>query len=190
MPKLYMIRHGEAASGWDADTDPGLSDKGRAQSEAVAREIVKRVGAGRLPLISSPLRRCRETSDPLAALWSATARIEPRVGEIPSPIEDLKARGEWLRAFMSGTWEEGLRTQGHLDLAKWRDDVAAALVALPEDTVIFSHFVAINAAASAATDDPRVLSFRPDNCSVTVFETDGKTLKLIERGNEAITKVN
>jgi broad specificity phosphatase PhoE len=185
-----MIRHGEAASGWDADTDPGLSDKGRAQSDAVAREIVKRVGAGRLPLISSPLRRCRETSDPLAALWSATARIEPRVGEIPSPIEDLKARGEWLRAFMSGTWTDGLKTQGHLDLNAWRNDVAQALIELPEDTVIFSHFVAINAAAGAATGDDNVLSFRPDNCSVTVFETDGKTLKLIERGNEAITKVN
>ncbi|MGV8997003.1 MAG: histidine phosphatase family protein [Parvibaculaceae bacterium] len=189
MTKLYMIRHGEAASGWDADTDPGLSDKGRAQSEAVAREIEKRAGR-KLPLISSPLRRCRETSDPLAASWSATARIEPRVGEIPSPIEDLKARGEWLRLFMSGTWAEGLKTQGHLDLAKWRDDVAAALIELKEDTVVFSHFVAINAATSAATNDPRVLSFRPDNCSVTVFETDGKKLTLIERGREAETKVN
>lgn len=189
MPKLYMIRHGEAASGWDADTDPGLSDKGRAQSEAVARDIETRVGK-KLPLISSPLRRCRETSDPLAASWSATARIESRVGEIPSPIEDLKARGDWLRTFMSGTWEEGLKTQGHLDLAKWRDDVAAALIGFTEDTVIFSHFVAINAATSTATNDPRVLSFRPDNCSVTVFETDGKTLKLVERGAEAETKVN
>ncbi|MCE9648734.1 MAG: histidine phosphatase family protein [Parvibaculum sp.] len=189
MPTLYMIRHGEAASGWDADTDPGLSDKGRAQSEAVAREIEKRAGK-KLPLISSPLRRCRETGDPLAKLWSATPRIEPRIGEIPSPIEDLKERGEWLRAFMAGTWEEGLKTQGHLDLAAWRDQVTEALVGLTADTVIFSHFVAINAATSAAVNDPRVLTFRPDNCSVTVFETDGKRLTLVERGREAETKVN
>ena len=92
MPKLYMIRHGEAASGWDADTDPGLSDKGRAQSEAVAREIEARVGR-KLPLISSPLRRCRETGDPLAAMWNATASIDPRVGEIPSPIEGSRLSG-------------------------------------------------------------------------------------------------
>lgn len=189
MPKLYMIRHGEAASGWDADTDPGLSDKGRVQAEAVARDIEARVGR-KLPLISSPLRRCRETSDPLAAMWSATPRIETRVGEIPSPIEDLKARGKWLRTFMSGTWAEGLKTQGHLDLNAWRQGVAEALIALSEDTVIFSHFVAINAATSAATNDDRVLSFWPDNCSVTVFETDGKTLKLLESGLEAVTKVN
>jgi broad specificity phosphatase PhoE len=189
MPTLYMIRHGEAASGWDADTDPGLSDKGRAQAEAVARDIENRAGR-KLPLLSSPLRRCRETSVPLAALWNASARIEPRVGEIPSPIEDLKARGEWLRTFMSGTWEAGLKTQGPLDLNQWRNDVAAALIELTEDTVIFSHFVAINAAAAAATGDDRVLSFRPDNCSVTIFETDGRALTLRERGVEAETKVN
>jgi broad specificity phosphatase PhoE len=189
MPTLYMIRHGEAASGWDADMDPGLSDKGRAQSEAVAREIETRVGR-KLPLVSSPLRRCRETGEPLAAAWSATPRIEPRIGEIPSPIENLKERGEWLRAFMAGTWEAGVHTQGHLDLTKWRMDVAAALVEMKEDTVVFSHFVAINVAASAATNDDRVISFRPDNCSVTVFETDGSKLKLAERGREAETKVN
>lgn len=189
MPTLYMIRHGEAASGWDADMDPGLSDKGRAQSEAVARDIEKRVGR-KLPLISSPLRRCRETGDPLAKLWSAAPRIDARVGEIPSPVEDLKARGEWLRAFMSGTWEEGLASQGHLDLGKWRREVAQALVGLTQDTVVFSHFVAINVAASAATSDDRVISFRPDNCSVTVFETDGAKLTLKARGREAETKVN
>ena len=189
MSKLYMIRHGEAASGWDADTDPGLSDKGRAQSEAVAREIEERVGR-KLPLISSPLRRCRETGDPLAAMWNTSARIDPRVGEIPSPIEDLKARGEWLRNFMSGTWAEGLPTQGHLDLNAWRNGVAEALLELTEDTVIFSHFVAINVATSAATNDDRVISFRPDNCSVTIFATDGGKLSLVERGREADTKVN
>lgn len=189
MPILYMIRHGEAASGWDADMDPGLSDKGRAQSEAVAREIESRAGK-KLPLISSPLRRCRETGEPLARTWAQTPRIDLRVGEIPSPIEDLKARGEWLRNFMSGTWEQGLPTQGHLDLNRWREGVAAALLELTEDTVIFSHFVAINVAASTATNDPRVISFRPDNCSVTVFETDGKILTLKERGQEADTKVN
>lgn len=189
MPRLFMIRHGEAASGWDADTDPELSDKGRAQSEAVAREIETRLGR-KLPLVSSPLRRCRETGDPLAAMWNTTARIDPRVGEIPSPIEDLKARGEWLRNFMSGTWAEGLPTQDHLDLAAWRDGVAEALLELAEDTVIFSHFVAINVAANAATGDDRVISFRPDNCSITIFQTDGGKLHLLERGREAETKVN
>ncbi len=57
--------------------------------------------------------------------------------------------------------------------------------------MIFSHYVAINVIAGAATDDGRVVVFSPDNCSVTVFETDGGKLALIEKGSEAsLTKVN
>lgn len=193
MPLIYMIRHGEAAAGWDADADPGLSDKGRAQSEAVAREIETRVGR-RLPILSSPLRRCRETSEPLAASWAAAPAIEPRVAEIPSPIEDVAERGPWLRRLMAGTWEAAALPEntanGKLDLLAWRRAVVDALTERTEDTVIFSHFIAINVAAGWATGDNRLVAFRPDNCSVTIFETSGTALKMIEQGREADTKVN
>jgi hypothetical protein len=57
--------------------------------------------------------------------------------------------------------------------------------------VIFSHYVAINVLMGAATGDDRVVAFSPENCSVTVFDTAGSTLKLIEKGSEAaLTKVN
>lgn len=193
MPTIYMIRHGEAAAGWDADMDPGLSEKGRAQSEAVAREIEKRVGR-KLPLLTSPLRRCRETSEPLAALWGRVPYIETRVAEVPSPVENLAERGVWLRRLMAGTWGEANRPEnngnGALDLLAWRNAVAAALTELTEDTVIFSHFIAINVAAGFATGDDRLVTFRPDNCSVTILEAEGRALRLVEKGREADTKVN
>ncbi|MEQ8281198.1 MAG: histidine phosphatase family protein [Parvibaculum sp.] len=193
MPTIYMIRHGEAAAGWDADTDPGLSDKGRAQAEAAAGEIEKRVGK-KLPILSSPLRRCRETAMPLSRAWDCEPVIETRVAEIPSPVEDLDARGPWLRRLMSGTWTEALTPEntggGKVDLAGWRQSVVDALTGLPGDTVIFSHFIAINVAAGVATGDDRLVTFRPDNCSVTVFETKGDSLALVEQGREADTKVN
>ncbi len=193
MPTIYMIRHGEAAAGWDADTDPGLSEKGRAQAEAVARDIESRVGH-KLPLLSSPLRRCRETAMPLSALWDCEPVIETRVAEVPSPIDELAERGAWLRRLMAGTWAEALTPEntggGKIDLLGWRQSVIDALTGLGGDTVIFSHFIAINVAAGAALDDDRLISFRPDNCSVTVFETSGGNLKLVEHGREAETKVN
>lgn len=193
MPTIYMIRHGEAAAGWDADTDPGLSEKGRAQAEAVAREIEQRTGK-KLPILSSPLRRCRETSIPLSKAWDCEPVIETRVAEIPSPIEDLAQRTDWLRRVMSGNWAEALTPEntgnGKIDLAAWRQSVIDALTCLPQDTVIFSHFIAINVAAGAATGDDRLVTFRPDNCSVTVFETSGNNLALVEQGREAETKVN
>ncbi len=196
MPNIYMIRHGRAAAGWDADMDPGLDETGRAQAEAVAREIEARAGR-KLPLVTSPLRRCRETSEPLARLWDSRPRVEERVGEIPSPTHDLKARGEWLYRVMGGTWAQaaapegdGRHTGSGAGLLLWRQGVIDALTALEEDTVIFSHFIAINAAAGAALEDDRVVCFRPDNCSVSVFEARGRTLSLVEKGREADTKIN
>lgn len=196
MPVIYMIRHGEAAAGWDADTDPGLSEKGRAQSEAVAREIEQRVGR-KLPILSSPLRRCRETAMPLSRAWECEPVIETRVAEVPSPIEDLEARGVWLRRLMAGTWAEAVAGEGNgghtghkVDLLAWRQSVIDVLTGLREDTVVFSHFIAINVAAGAAMEDNRLVTFRPDNCSVTVFEAKGSSLSLVEKGREAETKVN
>src|SRR5690606_9578287 len=112
MPTIYMIRHGEAAAGWDADMDPGLSDKGRAQAEAVAREIEQRAGK-KLPILSSPLRQCRETAMPLSKAWECEPVIETRVAEVPSPVNDLEARGVWLRRLMSGTWAEANRAENN-----------------------------------------------------------------------------
>lgn len=195
MPRIYMIRHGKAAAGWDADADPGLDDLGRKQAEAAADDIEKRVGAP-LPVLSSPLRRCRETAEPLSGRWGLQPVIEPRVAEVPSPVEDLRARGEWLRSIMAGTWADavaagdGKHTAYDSKLLAWRQSVVDALLELENDTVIFSHFIAINVALGHAVEDPRVICFKPDNGSVTVFETKGSTLSLLEQGREADTKVN
>ncbi|WP_420561552.1 histidine phosphatase family protein [Tepidicaulis sp.] len=195
MPRIYMIRHGKAAAGWDADADPGLDDLGRKQAEAAADDIEKRVGAP-LPVLSSPLRRCRETAAPLSGRWGLQPVIEPRVAEVPSPVEDLRARGEWLRSIMAGTWADavaagdGKHTAYDSKLLAWRQSVVDALLELENDTVIFSHFIAINVALGHAVEDPRVICFKPDNGSITVFETKGSTLSLLEQGREADTKVN
>lgn len=189
MPRIYMIRHGEAAAGWDADKDPGLSELGWKQAERAAQEIMAREGKA-LPVLSSPLRRCRETSEPLAKAWGLEPRIEPRVAEIPSPDLSLAERGAWLRRIMTGTWSETLSDAANPDLVGWKQSVADALLGLKEDTVIFSHFIAINAAVGHALEDDRVICFKPDNCSITLFETAGNSLKVVEQGGEAETKVN
>lgn len=112
--------------------------------------------------------------------------IEQAVGEIPSGGRSLAGRAAWLRGFMAGSWRAA-----PVDLARWREGVIAALMAQKQDAVIFSHYVAINVAAGAALGDDRVVVFSPDNCSVTILETDGEMLRLVEKGAEAaLTKVN
>lgn len=181
MARLHLVRHGRATAGWDADRDPGLDAVGLGQAEAVAA----RFAAGeRLALVSSPLRRARETAAPLERLWADAARIEPAVAEIPSPSADLVARGAWLRAAMEGSWADlGAEYQA------WRAAVAAALARLERDCVVFSHFIAINAAVGVAIGDDRLVCFRPDNGSVTTFETEGGILRLIALGDQAGTEV-
>lgn len=193
MGKIYMVRHGKAAAGWDGAADPGLDTTGLAQAEAVALDLTARL-ASPVAVYTSPLKRCLETAKPLASIWQTHAIVEPRVAEIPSPIEDLVARTEWLRRVMGGSWADlsADPESGGIDFDGWHADVVTALVSLgkSEDVVVFSHFIALNAAYCKATGADQLVAFRPDNCSISVFESDGETLKLLELGHEADTQVN
>lgn len=184
MSRIILVRHGKAAAGWDADHDPGLDAAGAAQAEAMAASLAS---VGPLPLFVSPLRRTRETVAPLERLWGRTATVEPGVGEIPSPVADLAARGQWLRGVMQGSWDDI-----DDDSRAWRDDVVATVrrIGAAGDAVIVSHFIAINAVVGAATGDRRVVCFAPDNCSQTVVEVDGEQLDVVELGGQARTVVN
>jgi broad specificity phosphatase PhoE len=140
---------------------------------------------GRAAIVSSPLRRCRETAAPLAARWGVDVRVEPMVAEIPSPEGvPMGERVNWLRQAMAGRWADlGPR---YVD---FRDGVAAFLSGCRVPTVVVSHFVAINAAIGAATDDDRVLIRMLDNCSITVVDVVDGRLILVEGGHEADTLI-
>jgi broad specificity phosphatase PhoE len=184
MTRIYMVRHGKAEAGFGGAMDPGLDALGREQADAVAQKLKAN---GPLPILASPLARTQHTAAPLAKLWNVTPVIEDAVAEIPSPEGmGLEERIVWLRKLMGGSWRDVPP-----DLATWREHCIATVTAIARDTVIFSHYVAINVIAGTALKDDRFIVFSPDNCSVTVFETDGETLRLIEKGSEAaLTKVN
>jgi len=181
MSRIYLVRHGRAAADWGSHADPGLDDVGRTQAEAMAKELAPK---GPLPLIASPLRRTRETAAALERRWGMGARIEPRVGEIPSPVKDLGARAEWLRGIMQCRWPELAEP-----LQRWRKTVVEALRAHSEDAVVVSHYVAINVAVASALEDQRVTCFRPDYCSCTVLDVVDGRLVLIELGGQGATRV-
>jgi broad specificity phosphatase PhoE len=181
LTRLYLVRHGRAAAGWGADLDPGLDDVGRAQAEAMADALAP---SGPLPIVVSPLRRTRETAAVLEARWGIAASVDPSVGEIESPSADLAERELWLRELMQGTWWAAP------DLGWWRRRVIDALAAIATDTVVVTHFVAINVAVGHASGDDRVVCFVPDNCSRTVLDADGDRLTVVELGEQvASTKV-
>lgn len=182
MTRLYLVRHGRAAAGWDTDPDPGLDDLGRHQAERAADRLAP---LGPLALVTSPLLRCQQTAGALALRWQVAAVIEPAVAEIPSPEGfPMGQRIEWLRGAMAGTWAElGPR------YVSFRDGVAEYLSSLAHDTVVASHFVAINAAIGAAQGDDRVVLRSLDNCSITVIDVVDGRLQLVEGGHEADTLI-
>jgi broad specificity phosphatase PhoE len=180
--RITLVRHGKAAAGWE-DSDPPLDDTGRAQADAMAAAIG---GAARV-LVSSPLRRARETAGALARLWGVTATIEPRVGEVVAPDEfDVATRVNWLRGFLAGTYSDA-----GTDYCRWRDDVLDVLRSLPDGAVVVSHFVAINAAIGKAWGDDRVLCQAVDNCSRTVIDIDAAAdeRRVVALGDAAHTVV-
>lgn len=182
MIRVHLVRHGRAAAGWDTDPDPGLDRIGSSQAVAVADRLA---GLGPLALVSSPLRRCRETAAPLSARWSSEIVVQPAVAEIPSPEGvPMGERVDWLRAAMGGTWTDlGPR------YTAFRDGVVGAVAALTADTVVFSHFVAINAVIGAALRDDRLVIRSLDNCSVTVVDVIDGQVHLVEGGHEADTLI-
>ena len=119
---------------------------------------------------SSPARCCavgrRLRRSP--RLWRVDGADRTRV----SPRSRRRRASRWrigstgCGARWRGTWTDlGAR------YLTFRDGVVGdALVALRADTVVFSHFVAINAAIGAALGDDRLVVRSLDNCSVTVID--------------------
>ena len=181
MSRLILVRHGRAAAGWDSDHDPGLDDAGRAQAEAMAASVAPR---GPRPIVSSPLRRARETAAALEQSWGRTAVVEAAVGEIPSPTSDLAERGRWLRQVLQGTW-----SAAPAEVVSWRTAVLDWLTSRQADAVIVTHYVLINVAVGAATEDDRLVCCHPDNCSVTEIDVANGKLSVVQLGDEAVTVV-
>jgi broad specificity phosphatase PhoE len=176
MPLIRLVRHAEPAALWGAHPDPGLSEKGRGQAAAVAGVLT---GVDAPVLLTSPLARCRETAAPLEDALGRQAQVERAVAEVPTPTGLLDTRA-WLTAVMGGTWHSA-----GPELRHWRDAVAATLMSLSHDAIIFSHFVAINAAVSVALGEDAVTVFKPGHASVTVLSASGGRLSVVALGDEA-----
>jgi broad specificity phosphatase PhoE len=182
MIRLVLVRHGRPDGAWGRDADPGLDALGHEQAHAVAELLAP---LGPLPVVVSPLRRTRETAAPLLARWTVDPVIEPAIGELTAPVDPQPDHATWLRSLMAGTGADHAAVTD-----PFRARVLGAIRALRTDTVVVTHFLAINAVLGAATDDDRVVCFTPTHCSRTVVDLDdGGRLHLVERGEDGRTDV-
>lgn len=185
MTRLFLIRHGEPEAAWGgASNDPGLSDAGRVQAQAAADALA---GFGPLDVVSSPMRRCRETAAPFEVMSGSSARVEPGVSEVVAPA-GVGDRRIWLRE--NFPWDEGAARRKWSDvdpaLRAWRDSVVAAVLVLKRDSAIFSHFIAINALASAAMKSHDTIVCVPGYASISEFAVRDGVLSLVRLGDSMV----
>jgi 2,3-bisphosphoglycerate-dependent phosphoglycerate mutase len=108
MTELLLLRHALPLSG---HADPGLSEVGHVQAERVAQWLKGRhVDA----LLTSPLRRARETAAPIEAALGLTAEVirDLREWELDDPdyvydaLEDMAADDPRLLAVAEGRYDD------------------------------------------------------------------------------------
>jgi hypothetical protein len=121
---------------------------------------------------------------PFETLWKVSARSEPAVAEIPTPMSDPQARSAWLRAAMRGRWSDLPEAQ-----QRWRNQLMATLTGFNMSTVVTTHFIAINTAVGIATGDARMICCEPDHCSCTVLEVRDNRLHLVFLGRQRETQI-
>jgi broad specificity phosphatase PhoE len=185
MTRLFLIRHGEPEAVWGgAIDDPGLSDAGRQQAGAAAAALSL---LGPLAIVSSPMRRCRETAAVFEARAGLSAVVERRVSEVVAPAS-VTDRRAWLRE--NFPWDASASRRQWRDVAPalraWRDSVVDCVSALDRDTAVFSHFIAINALASVATQSEDTIVCIPGYASITEFEVCDGVLDLVRHGESMV----
>lgn len=173
--ELILIRHAlpvrlETTDGSPAD--PPLSDRGLAQSAALATWLAsERVDR----IYSSPLRRARQTALPLAESLELEITLEPRVSEydrdseVYVPLEELKQIDYpgW-KSFMERGYPEGM------DLTEFNREVIAGLEEIVESSpglrvVVVCHGGVINAWSSHVVGLGFKLFFDPYYTSINRF---------------------
>lgn len=182
MSRLFLIRHGEPEAAWGGSMDdPGLSEVGRNQAEAATAALTK---LGGLHVISSPMRRCRETAEPYARARDLTPVIEPRVSEVATPAGVADRRAWLLQNF---PWQEGpTRPWRELspDLAAWRAQMLGCISTLDKDYAVFTHFIAINVIVGAALARKETIVCKPGYASITELAVEGGALRVVQLGEE------
>lgn len=181
---IYLIRHGEAAQAWDQAADPILSANGIDQAKTLAEEYLPIIENKGFQLISSPLARAQQTAMPFQKGLNTTVNINTNFAEIPSPGIALADRRNWLKALFSKNISD-LETP---QLA-WRTNIIQAIETLEKDTLIFSHFMTINAIVGWINKDKRVVSYYPNYCSITQIEKTGNQFVIKSLGKELPTIV-
>jgi broad specificity phosphatase PhoE len=156
---------------------------GLQQARTIVTKLASSIPAN-VKLVSSPLARARETAQPLAEQLGLAVEYVDAFREIPAPVP-LAERRSWLGRFMGQCWEEQPPS-----LLEWRELAIETTLGQQAPTVIFTHFMVINAIVGAAQGRSETVLFQPDNGSITRRRKLGSGLEIVDLGHQMATVVN
>ena len=172
---LVLVRHAQPVrieqGSVAGPADPGLSPDGRVQAERLAAWLaVEPVDA----VLTSPLRRARETAAPLAARLGVDTEVVDGVAEYDAaageyiPIEELRAaKDERWFATIEGRWAD----VGGVDPHEFQQRVVPAVEELVERfagqrVVVVTHGGVLNVYLAHVVGTARLLWFHPEYTSI------------------------
>lgn len=192
--KLVLVRHGRPDEHHpERPHDPPLSDEGWRQARAVGA-LLAREGVTRI--VSSPLLRARQTSEPLAASLGLRTEIVDGWAEADRNVARYRS-GETLRALGEAQWQRFLSDPvSYLggDPVRFRADVLDAFSttvgsAGEDDRIaVFTHGLPINLVLSHLLGLDCLVRFHPGFASVTRLNARGAAFDVVsinERGHHA-----
>jgi broad specificity phosphatase PhoE len=172
--ELLLIRHGRPHAASDpGGTDPGLTEQGRAQAQAVASALV----AGRYgkvaALVSSTMRRAVETAEPSVRRLGLEPRRDDRLAEFDrgtaryhGGIDHFAVRADAWAAVNDGRWGDHTFDPAAYT-ARILQGVEAAIQGCAGGNVaMFCHGGMISAYLSVVIGSRRPFFFAPDRGSV------------------------
>ena len=158
--QVIFIRHAEASNSWGNHPDPGLSDNGKNQSTELINhpELIE---LDDYSFISSPKLRAIETAKPLAEKFKKELIIENIFTEIPSLNIEPDKKQEWLKNILQMN-----KNDLPENITKWKDNIISKTKAFSQDSLVFTHFIVINALLSELNSETKLLYFYPDYTSI------------------------
>lgn len=196
--QLILVRHGQARR-VESDVgiaDPPLTEKGRLQAERLADWLHEHERIDHLAV--SPLRRARETADPVVRRMGLVPEVVAELAEFDAgassyiPLEEMKAaRDPRFRAMVEGEWGE---FRSALDPESFRRSVVATIDGLAAEhrghtVLVVCHGAVINAYLGDVIGTPRLLWFEPHYTSLHRVLVSRGGVRSVDTVNEMVAPI-
>ena len=182
--EIIFIRHGEASNAWGDHLDPGLSENGHLQSA----DLLKHKELQNLEdfcFISSPKSRAIETGKPLADKFGKKLNIDEIFIEIPSKNIAQDKKQDWLKSIIQ-TKRDDLPDF----IESWSDDIYLKSKSFKENTIVFTHFMVINALLSRLAKKNTLMYFYPNYTSVVKVGIKNNAFEYFSTEENKKTSIN